>query len=109
HREGQVCGLVVGIDGIQVLRRDGDRSTLCDRQIEVAGNGRRDVADLGAEIAARLHGKLSVLYVAGDRAGAADADQVLDDHIALHSAVHVRLVYGDRAVAASALVNQERL
>ena len=37
-----------------------------DGQIEVAGDGGRHVADLGAEVGADLHGELAILNVAGD-------------------------------------------
>ena len=64
--EDELLGVIVGIDGVEVLERDGHRSTPDDGQIEVAGDGGRHVADLGAEVGADLHGELAVLNVAGD-------------------------------------------
>ena len=107
--EGEILGVIVGIDSVEVFERDGHRSALDDRQVEVAGDGGRHVADLGAEVGADLHGELAILHVARNGPGAANVDQVLDHDISLEGAVDFGLVGLDRAEAASALVHEKRL
>src|SRR5690606_19109915 len=81
--EDEVLGAVVGIEGVKILQRDTRRLPAIDREIEIAGNGRRDVAQLGGKRATHLHAELAVFDVAGHLAGAADAHDLTDDNIAL--------------------------
>src|SRR5262249_47588989 len=76
--------------------------------IEIARDLGWHVAHLGAETAADLHGERSILHVAADRTGVADADQVLDDDIALESAAHFGAFGLHRAVALAVGVDEER-
>ena len=88
--------LVVGIEGAQVRRADDDALPAPDLDLEIAGQRRRHVLDLGAQVAAVRDRQLAILHLAGHRAGTADIDQMLDEHLALHLAVHLGPIGADR-------------
>jgi hypothetical protein len=83
YREDQILGLVVGVEGGEVLQRDRHRFAGLDAEIEIPAGARGYVANLRAQMAARLERKLAEAGVAGDRTGAVNVDQVLDDNVAL--------------------------
>ncbi len=68
---------------------------------------RRHYQHFRAQVAAHFQGKLAVPYVAADVAGAADVDEVPDDHVALDGAVHLGRIGPDRAEHAAILVHQD--
>ena len=69
----------------------------------------RNVAHLGGERAAHLHGELAVLHVAGDDAAAANGDQLAHDDVALQLAAHVGAFDLYPAVAATARLHDEQV
>ena len=71
------------------MQRDRNRLAALDAEIEIPADARRHVANFGAEVAARLERKLTVVNVAGDRFGAVNVDRVLDDEVALQGAGHL--------------------
>src|SRR4029077_19196418 len=72
---------------------------------KVAGQGRGDVAHLGAEIAPDLHRQGAVLHVAAHLRGTADIDQVLDEHVSLQRAADLGGLRPERPVAAATLMD----
>ncbi len=60
NREGEVAGGIVGIESGEILQGDAHGPALVDSQIQVARNRRRDVAQLGRQLPAHLHGELAV-------------------------------------------------
>src|SRR5690606_26409754 len=106
---GQISRVVIRVDGGQVLQRDADSPSSIDGQVQIAANGRRHIADVGAEAGADLHRELTVLHVSADLAGGADVDQIPDADVPLKRAIDVRILRPGPSAKPATLVNVHRL
>ena len=77
------------LDGGKILQGDAHGPTFVDGEIEIARQRRWNVAHLGGERAAHLHGELAVLHVAADLSGVAHADQLRDDDVTLQLSANI--------------------